>query len=137
MIRDADFMLAVLQERPGEWISQMTILQRSAEARGCGMTPHSRASDLRNRGHDIQNRCERVGTRVVSYYRVVEPSLSAAPDSLPPNTSRGLGEGGFGAAESEVALARPDTRPPGAAMHDVEPEGQASLFSSPRKPAWA
>lgn len=76
---DADFMLAVLSERPGEWISQRYILDRSEQTRRCGLTPHSRASDLRNRGHIIENKTERIGTRAVSYYRLVTASLSTPP----------------------------------------------------------
>jgi hypothetical protein len=66
-------MLAVLSETPNEWVSQVAILNLSEQRRRCGMTVHSRASDLRNRGHVIENRCERVGTRTVSYYRLVTP----------------------------------------------------------------
>ena len=131
---DADFMLAVLSEQPGEWISQATILQRSADARGFGMTVHSRASDLRNRGHVIENRCERVGTRVVSYYRLL-PSLSSAPDSQA--SPLGLGDCGLGADVSEVALARPESAEPVSSTQAFLPEseGPASLTLFEIRPA--
>jgi hypothetical protein len=109
---DASFMLSVLEETPDEWVSQMEILRRSEQQRGCGLTPHSRASDLRNRGLVIENRTERVGTRVISYYRLV-PSLASAPVSV---SSGPLSLTGIGADASEASL---------------------TLFSLPTKPAWA
>ena len=72
MITDAQFMLAVLQERPGEWVTQNEILQRSISERGHGLTVHSRAATLREHGHLIENRVERRnGSRATSSYRLV------------------------------------------------------------------
>lgn len=83
---DSDFMLQVLQERPGVWVSQMEIVRRSEQARGCGMTVHSRASDLRNRGLVVENRIERnEHGRAVSFYRLVP--LSEGGDLAGPSGS--------------------------------------------------
>lgn len=135
---DADFLLAVLRENSDRWVGQQAILDRSASARGCGMTVHSRVSDLRTRGYVIENRCERVGTRVISFYRLVTTSLNEPPDSevLPAFT-------GLGGSLSEGALARPAVEPNArTATHQrTEPEESASLtlFDEPRDrtPAWA
>lgn len=98
-----------------------------------GTVAHSRISDLRKKGHEIHQ--WRNGDLYL--YRLV-PSLASAPDSSHSSLG-GLGDGELGAEASEAALARPDARPPGAATHISEPEGQASLtlFETPRKPAWA
>jgi hypothetical protein len=113
---DNDFLEVVLREHPNEWVSQREILNSSEQRRRCGMTVHSRVSDLRRRGHVIENRCERVGARVVSYYRLVEPSLTAPPVSESAATRAGIG-----GAVSEDALARPDNREP--EDTSTEPEG--------------
>jgi hypothetical protein len=123
---DNDFLEVVLREHPNEWVSQREILNISEQRRRCGMTVHSRVSDLRRRGHVIENRCERVGTRVVSYYRLVEPSLTPPPVSvLPPPAGSGIGGGvseGYQHGESPPSG---DTAP------------SLTLFEAPRKPAWA
>lgn len=50
---DADFLLRVL--RDGRPHNLNEILRRSMAERGCGLTIHSRASDLRKRGYDVRN----------------------------------------------------------------------------------
>lgn len=120
MISDSDFMLAVLRETPDEWVSQAELLRRSASARGCGMTVHSRAADLRARGHVIENRVERrEGSRALSSYRLVTPSLSTPP---------GVAATPDG-AESEGHLARPGSSADREPSFSSEPEG-TSLDSS-------
>lgn len=67
---DAQFMLRVLKRGPA---STMDIIQASYAERRCGLTPHSRAADLRRQGHDVV--CERAGShrgRPVFRYRLVE-----------------------------------------------------------------
>lgn len=67
---DAMFMLRVLKRGPA---STMDIIQASFAERRCGLTPHSRAADLRRQGHDV--RCERVGSerhRPLYRYTLVE-----------------------------------------------------------------
>jgi hypothetical protein len=55
------------------WISQAEILSQCRYRFKHGMTVHSRVSDLRKRGYDVQNRLERRNGRVISYYRLVTP----------------------------------------------------------------
>lgn len=68
---DNDFLAHVLAD--GEWHGQMDIVLRSQRERGCGMTVHSRISDLRvKRGFNIEQRSRRTGNgRVASFYRLV------------------------------------------------------------------
>jgi hypothetical protein len=130
-------MLAVLQETPDEYVAQAEILKRSYIARGCGMTPHSRASDLRRRGHVIEWHGERVNGRVISYYRLVTASLSSPPGlGLPP----GLESGG----EESEALARPGTSAESRMSWDdtatESEDASLTLFDPPaesKAPAWA
>lgn len=67
---DAAFMLRVLQRGP---TSTMDVIQASFAERRCGLTPHSRAADLRRAGHDV--RCSSAGRdhrgRPVYIYRLV------------------------------------------------------------------
>lgn len=67
-VSDVDFLLDVLSRAPldecGErrWTSGREILAASFRERGCGLTIHSRASDLRHhRGVDVEQR--RLGTK--------------------------------------------------------------------------
>lgn len=50
-------MLRALRRGPA---TTMELIQASYAERRCGLTPHSRAADLRREGHDV--RCTRVGT---------------------------------------------------------------------------
>lgn len=50
---DAEFLLSVLEDCREHTLTE--ILQRSFRERGCGLTVHSRASDLRRRGYEISN----------------------------------------------------------------------------------
>ncbi len=95
---DNAFVLALLQERPNQWVAQADIIARSQAERGHGLTPHSRVADLRKDGHIIENRLVRdynryqrkyVG-RVRSFYMLLdsgEVSLSASPESSGPVTA--------------------------------------------------
>jgi predicted transcriptional regulator len=67
---DTTFMLELLRERP---CTTTEILRESFNRRGCGLTVHSRAADLRRMGHTV--RCERVGAsrgRPVHIYSLIE-----------------------------------------------------------------
>ena len=67
---DNAFLFHVLED--GKWHSQDEILQRSMRERGCRLTVHSRAADLRKRGCVVENQLRRTGTgRASSYYRLV------------------------------------------------------------------
>jgi hypothetical protein len=75
-VTDAAFMLAVLQDGPA---TTMEIISRSIAERGCGLTPHSRAAELRARGHRIE--CVREGERngrPIYTYRLGTPSETQA-----------------------------------------------------------
>lgn len=68
-LSDTDFLLSVL--RDGEWHELNSIIATSQAARGHGLTVHSRASDLRAKGHTIETRQQRTGMgRVLSFYRM-------------------------------------------------------------------
>jgi hypothetical protein len=69
---DCDFVLSMLEEGPA---TTMMLIRQSINARGCGLTPHSRVADLRRGGYDI--RCARVGSKdgrgIYQYTLVSEP----------------------------------------------------------------
>lgn len=66
---DTDFLERTLSD--GMWHSHSEILSRSMLERGVGLTIHSRASDLRKRGHRVEVELRRVSGRAVSFYRCV------------------------------------------------------------------
>lgn len=73
---DADFLFSVLAD--GEWHSHAEILAESIRHRGYGLTVHSRAADLRKRGHTVETHLERNGNgRAISFYRLVTLDESA------------------------------------------------------------
>lgn len=82
-MNDADFLVAVLSD--GKPHTTNEILQASFKERGCGLTVHSRASDLRiKRGMNIE--CKQVGRvngRNLYEYQFVErlPELLSSPSS--------------------------------------------------------
>jgi len=121
-VTDAAFMLSVLEERPGEWVAQTEILQRSMAERGCGLTVHSRAATLRGGGHTVENKIEKRAGRAVSFYRLVTGSLAAAAPVS-----------GHGPAGASAASGADD---------DPGQDGTSSLFQIPasarsKEPAWS
>lgn len=52
---DAEYLLMLLKEHAPTPVTLNEILQRSLRDRGCGLTVHSRAAELRAKGWDIQN----------------------------------------------------------------------------------
>ena len=68
---DADYLLYVLRAWR-TWTPHSMILQWSFSDRGVGMTVHSRASDLRARGHKIECDVRTVDGRRKSFYRLTE-----------------------------------------------------------------
>lgn len=96
---DADFLLSVLSD--GEPHSLNEILSRSFRERGCGLTVHSRAADLRKRGHVITN-THRAFSKSDSVYQLA--SLRKEPPSEVPRP------GGSSRSESAASPARRDTR---------------------------
>lgn len=84
---DSDFLLALLATGPK---SQAEILSASFNERGCGLTIHSRASDLRKRGHDI--RCVHVPGRARGHayvYSLRKPH--AGPEGCGSRSEEGVG----------------------------------------------
>lgn len=112
---DNEFMLAVLEEQPGEWVAQTDLLQRSISERGHGFTPHSRASDLRRLGYNVE--CQ-----VVRYY----------------NRFRGRETGRAKSFYRLVDQAGPGDAPGGASGAGAsDPENHPALFDETNRPAWA
>ena len=73
---DAAFMLRALRRGPA---TTMELIQASYAERRCGLTPHSRAADLRRAGHDIH--CTRIGThrgRGLWRYTLIEQPVQLA-----------------------------------------------------------
>jgi len=67
-----DVILRRLQEAPESWVGALELHQLSGS-----LAVHSRISDLRGRGHDIQQRCEMAqGQTKHSYYRLMNISRS-------------------------------------------------------------
>ena len=78
---DTDFLAAALED--GLWHSHSEILNRSLSLRGCGLTVHSRAADLRKRGHVVEVDLRRDDRgRTLSFYRLALGETSASPDSV-------------------------------------------------------
>lgn len=130
-MNDADFLLRVLSEHPGRWIRLEEIISRSQSERGHGLTVHSRAADLRAKGHNVECRLVRpynrfkkreVG-RPESYYRLAPLAEGDAvhPSSLP-----------YGAGAS------PSASVSGTGQGDTAPVtlSQQPLFDLPKVPAW-
>ena len=108
---DAEFLLRVLKDgRPHELNE---ILRRSFVERGCGLTVHSRASTLRERGHAVLNWTDG-GTRRSSWYRLVgtleEGSHTRAGDrdlsSSGPDEADGINLPGASPYQDDVGAAR-------------------------------
>ena len=57
---DNAYLLKILKD--GCWHSRDEILSFSFAERGCGMTVHSRAADLRKHGHTVE--CEKIAGAV-------------------------------------------------------------------------
>lgn len=75
---DTDKLYEILQQHAAAgtlngsgWLSHSAILERCRQRYGHGMTVHSRASTLRKRGYNVENRTEHKNGRVISYYRLV------------------------------------------------------------------
>ena len=78
---DAAFLLRVLSDGKPHILEE--ILQASFAERGCGLTVHSRAAELRKQGYEVVNRVSGGARgRRVSVYRLVkpEPVYACTPD---------------------------------------------------------
>lgn len=77
---DNDFLARFLAD--GRWHSRDQIMAASQLVRGCGLTVHSRAADLRKRGHTVEVELRRNDRgRTVSFYRLGDV-LEEAADSV-------------------------------------------------------
>lgn len=116
-MNDSEFMLELLSD--GQEHSTMDIIYRSVRSRGCGITPHSRASDLRRRGHHIEcSYAGKVNGRSMWVYKLLG-SLPESPQSV--------------ASSPHVGDAQ-DAAPLDDGRGDSESE---QLFTYPRSPEWA
>lgn len=121
-VTDNDFLETMLGD--GRWHGHIEIIAESIRQRGHGLTVHSRAADLRKRGHTVETRLERNDHgRTLSFYRLV------ALDE--PEAFIGVGSG----SSSVPTTDGPDdsTSPPPSL---VEPAGTLLLFDPPQRGAY-
>ena len=112
---DSTFLLSVLND--GEPHSLTEILRASINERGCGMTVHSRAAELRKQGHIII--CDRV------------PGAERG-DAW---TYRLLGS--LSERDAGKSVAEPSHRPTYRDASSRSESEQSELFTYPRSPEWA
>lgn len=157
-MNDREFALDYLERHANEFVRQMDIVQASIAERGCGLTVHSRISELRkpeHGGHTIEQKNVRGWDgyrkqptgRAVSYYRLVLDAASAGDPPRSPGNAGAASSAGVGDL-AVTGSARP-TREPGdpaapiVADRDtrafaLDSEEQLDLFPRPRaEPAWA
>ncbi len=78
-------ILGELTTRPGQWVSALRLHQI------CGsLAVHSRINDLRQRGHQIENRVETVNGKRHSSYRLVISGKELQPQMNPPPSDYGV-----------------------------------------------
>jgi hypothetical protein len=66
-----DRVLHALREHAPSWVA-MPVLSRAGSADGTGFCiVHSRVADLRKLGHAIEQRSDRCGRQVLSFYRLL------------------------------------------------------------------
>lgn len=103
---DKEFLLGVLSDGKPHTLNE--ILARSMAERGCGITTHSRAADLRRDGHVVLNWKNKGASRGRgSVYQLARPLLSggsAEPASARPEfTGPSLSNGTEAGADRVVA----------------------------------
>jgi hypothetical protein len=128
-VTDREFLLRVLAD--GEPHSQLEILQRSLDERGCGLTVHSRAADLRRHGYVVE--CSLVPGetrgRAFVYRLLTTPPVSLSADGVASRPREA------GTTRDESA-----TQPAGSASSvsaSPGPEQQPLFPAAPSAPAWA
>lgn len=126
---DTDFLFDVLKD--GDWHAQAEILARSMVERGCGLTVHSRAADLRKRGHKVETHLERNGNgRTLSFYRLITLDEAAvASDRCGTDTAAT-------ASSSVPATPEPSTAEGAAHAPDAAASGTLLLFDPPARGAY-
>lgn len=132
-VTDNDFLASVLAD--GQWHGQMDIVQRSQRERGCGLTVHSRVSDLRvKRGLTIEQRSQRTGSgRVASFYRLATLEAPVEKESGPHPVSPLAGASSVG--DHAPSYAARGLRGRSTAGETVETPA-LTLFTEPRGVAW-
>lgn len=102
---DREFLLHVLSDGADHNLNE--ILQRSFRDRGCGLTVHSRAADLRRDGYDVRNWKD--GERGAgSWYRLVSGCVETpVPCNRPGAGSGDLLSTGAGVSTEPVGLTPP------------------------------
>jgi hypothetical protein len=85
---DCEFLADVLKD--GAWHSTAELLRYSIEERGCGLTVHSRVSDLRARGHNVEYRRVRGQRASAHQYRFVRSLNESVGDSSPESSADSL-----------------------------------------------
>lgn len=63
----AQKVLKRLRKRSGRWVSMIALWKASGS-----FAVHSRASELRKRGHEIKNEVRHRGRKALSFYRLIE-----------------------------------------------------------------
>lgn len=125
---DNDFLYTVLED--GGWHGQAEILARSMTDRGHGLTVHSRAADLRKRGHIVECELRHNGNgRALSFYRLVTLDEASASDAVPGGA---VSDSAAGASSSVPASPQPPAEPqtPAAIAFPVEDQaGTLPLFA--------
>lgn len=85
-MNDLDFCERVLRANRGAWVAQMDIVSWSIQMRGCGLTVHSRVSELRTeRGLQVENKIETRDGRRVSFYRLLGEPVATGLATGSPN----------------------------------------------------
>lgn len=126
---DADYLLEVLED--GRWHNLNEILDRSQAERGRRFTAHSRAADLRKRGHVIEVEVQHVDGYAHSRYRLLSAPRALEEAPLSPSPARGAessaavdnpvvtGSAGTDAARDHCELVRPAAALTGATVLDI------------------
>jgi hypothetical protein len=127
-VTDSAFLFHVLED--GKWHGQSQIIAQSMVERGCGLTVHSRASDLRKQGCVIECELRRNGHgRALSYYRLVK--LEEAP-VFGVGLEAAASISAAGASSSVSALAEPSSM-----TSPVRDAGTLPLFTTPGRGAYS
>lgn len=135
---DARFLLEVLRDGREHELGE--ILRRSFDERGCGMTVHSRAADLRKLGYKVKNRTVALpGGRRGSYYQLLRvPEFDEAPVSDAAGVSSSPGLRKLGAEDFPLARSGGDAgAAPGPDGDGVSSSSRPGEFVADAPPRWA
>jgi hypothetical protein len=105
-LSDREFLLSVLADGDEHTLNEIII--RSFKERGCGLTVHSRAADLRRSGYLIENRPMPDRSRG-SVYRLAGRPLEGAADGAAPSSGSPRGPEPSADAAAVTAPAAPSS----------------------------